>query len=157
MSTIIAVAFCCATVPAVLWVWNMLLYREPDSGSCAETGHCVLPDAISVLIPARNEERVIAASIASLLASRGVAIEIVVLDDGSTDRTAEIVRGFAVQDARVRLRSSPPLPGGWNGKQHACHALASGPLEYPLLSRRGCASRSRSSGLHVGVSAALRL
>ena len=46
------------------------------------------------------------------------------LDDGSTDRTAEIVRGFAAQDARVRLRSSPPLPGGWNGKQHACYALA---------------------------------
>ena len=77
-----------------------------------------------MLIPARNEERVIGASIASLLASRGVQIEIVVLDDGSTDRTAEIVRGFAVQDARVRLQSSPPLPGGWNGKQHACYALA---------------------------------
>lgn len=124
MNTIIAIAFFCATVPAVLWVWNMLLYREPQSGSCAETGICVLPDSISVLIPARNEERVIGASIASLLASRGVQIEIVVLDDGSTDRTAEIVRGFAVQDARVRLRPSPPLPGGWNGKQHACHALA---------------------------------
>jgi Glycosyl transferase family 2 len=124
MSAIIALAFCCAIVPAALWVWNMLLYREPGSGSCAEMGHCVLPDAISVLIPARNEERVIAASLASLLASRGVAIEIIVLDDGSTDRTAEIVRDLALQDARVRLRSSPRLPGGWNGKQHACHALA---------------------------------
>jgi hypothetical protein len=124
MNTIIAVAFFCAIVPAVLWVWNMLLYREPEAGSCAETGICVLPDSISVLIPAGNEERVIGASIASLLASRGVQIEVVVLDDGSTDRTAEIVRGFAVQDARVRLRSSPPLPGGWNGKQHARYALA---------------------------------
>ena len=92
MSAIIALAFCCAIVPAALWVWNMVLYREPGSGSCAEMGNCVLPDAISVLIPARNEERVIAASLASLLASRGVAIEIIVLDDGSTDRTAEIVR-----------------------------------------------------------------
>jgi glycosyltransferase involved in cell wall biosynthesis len=77
-----------------------------------------------VLIPARNEERVLGATLASLLASRGVEIEVVVLDDGSTDRTAEIVRGFAVKDARVRLRSSAPLPGGWNGKQHACHELA---------------------------------
>jgi glycosyltransferase involved in cell wall biosynthesis len=83
-----------------------------------------MPTAVSVLIPARNEERVIAASLASLLASRRVEIEIVVLDDASTDRTAEIVRGFAEKDARVRLRSSPPLPHGWNGKQHACHALA---------------------------------
>ena len=124
MSTVIVLAFCCATVPAVLWVWNMLLYREPQIGSCSETGSCSLPTAVSVLIPARNEERVIGASLASLLASRGVEIEIVVLDDASTDRTAEIVRNFAEKDARVRLRTSAPLPRGWNGKQHACYALA---------------------------------
>jgi Glycosyl transferase family 2 len=124
MSTVIVLAFCCATVPAVLWVWNMLLYREPQIGSCSETGSCSLPTAVSVLIPARNEERVIGASLASLLASRGAEIEIVVLDDASTDRTAEIVRSFAEKDARVRLRTSPPLPRGWNGKQHACYALA---------------------------------
>jgi hypothetical protein len=124
MSVVIALAFCCATVPAVLWVWNMLLYREPQLGGCSETGSCDLPTTVSVLIPARNEERVIAASLASLLASHGVEIEIVVLDDASTDRTAEIVRGFAEKDARVRLRTSAPLPGGWNGKQHACHELA---------------------------------
>ncbi len=51
--------------------------------------------------------------------------------------------------------SAPSLPRGWNGKQHACHVLAAaGPLEYPLLSRRGCASCARSSGLHVRVSGA---
>jgi glycosyltransferase involved in cell wall biosynthesis len=124
MSVVIVLALCCATVPAVLWVWNMLLYREPEFGSCADTGSCALPTAVSVLIPARNEERVIAASLASLLASRGVEIEIVVLDDASTDRTAEIVRAFAEKDARVRLRMSAPLPRGWNGKQHACYSLA---------------------------------
>jgi glycosyltransferase involved in cell wall biosynthesis len=124
MSMVIVLAFCCATAPAVLWVWNMLLYREPEFGSCADTGSCSLPTAVSVLIPARNEERVIAASLESLLASRGVEIEIVVLDDASTDRTAEIVRGFAEKDARVRLRTSAPLPRGWNGKQHACYSLA---------------------------------
>ena len=121
---LVGLAFCCAIVPAALWVWNMLLYREPEAGSCAEMGHCVLPDPVSVLIPARNEERVIAASLGSLLASRGVQIEIIVLDDSSTDRTAEIVLSFAARDSRVRLESSPPLPRGWNSKPHACHALA---------------------------------
>src|ERR1700690_423097 len=111
-------AFCCAAAPAGLWVWNMLLYREPGAGSCAEMGHCVLPDPVSELIPARNEERVIAASLTSLLASRGVQIEIIVLDDSSTDRTAEIVLSFAARDPRVHLEYSPPLPRGWNGKQH---------------------------------------
>jgi hypothetical protein len=124
MSTVIVLAFCCATVPAVLWVWNMLLYREPQFGGCSENGSCALPTAVSVLIPARNEERVIAASLTSLLASRGVEIEVVVLDDASTDRTAEIVRSFAENDTRVRLRTAAPLPRGWNGKQYACFALA---------------------------------
>jgi glycosyltransferase involved in cell wall biosynthesis len=125
MSTLlVSLAFGCATVPALLWVWNMVLYREPAGDSCAEMGHCTLPDAVSVLIPARNEERAIAASLESLLASRGVAIEIIVLDDASTDRTAEIVLGFAARDSRVRLVSAPSLPGGWNGKQHACYVLA---------------------------------
>ncbi len=124
MIIVVVLAFCCATMPAMLWVWNMLLYREPQFGSCAETGSCGLPAAVSVLIPARNEERVIAASLTSLLASRGVEIEIVVLDDDSTDHTAEIVRSFAEKDARVRLCASTPLPRGWNGKQHACHMLA---------------------------------
>jgi hypothetical protein len=48
----------------------------------------------------------------------------VVLDDHSTDRTAEIVSQFAARDPRVRLESAPPLPMGWCGKPHACHVLA---------------------------------
>jgi glycosyltransferase involved in cell wall biosynthesis len=124
VNTIIVLAFCCATVPAVLWVWNMLIYCEPDPAGCGDTGTCLLSEGVSVLIPARNEEGVIAASIESLLASRGIEIEVLVLDDGSTDRTAEIVQSIAMRDPRVVLRSSPPLPGGWNGKQHACYALA---------------------------------
>jgi cellulose synthase/poly-beta-1,6-N-acetylglucosamine synthase-like glycosyltransferase len=124
MSTIIVLAFWCAILPAMLWLWNMLIYREPSAPSCGDTGACLLSEGVSVLIPARNEGRVIAASIESLLASRGIEIEIIVLDDGSKDGTAEIVRNIAARDARVRLQSSPPLPGGWNGKQHACYALA---------------------------------
>jgi len=131
-STLVVLAVGCATLPALLCAWNMLLYREPHLDSCTERGHCILPDQVSVLIPARNEERTIGASLTSLLASRGVTIEVVVLDDGSTDRTAQIVREFAARDARVRLESSPPLPRGWNGKQHACYALAE-LARYPVL------------------------
>jgi glycosyltransferase involved in cell wall biosynthesis len=47
-----------------------------------------------------------------------------VLDDASTDRTAAIVLDFAARDPRVRLEPAPSLPAGWNGKQHACYALA---------------------------------
>jgi hypothetical protein len=81
---------------------------------------------VSVLIPARNEEKAIGEAIAAALAaSGGIEVEVVALDDGSTDRTPEIVRGLARADSRVRLEQAPPLPAGWCGKQHACHVLAS--------------------------------
>jgi hypothetical protein len=54
-----------------------------------------------------------------------VKFEVVVLDDHSTDRTADLVNAVAARDPRVRLETAPPLPAGWCGKQHACHALAS--------------------------------
>lgn len=88
--------------------------------------------AVSVLIPARNEEGSIAGALESALASRGVDLEVVVLDDASEDRTAEIVRGIAARDPRVRLETAPPLPPGWCGKQHACAALARH-ARHPLL------------------------
>jgi cellulose synthase/poly-beta-1,6-N-acetylglucosamine synthase-like glycosyltransferase len=55
-----------------------------------------------------------------------------VLDDDSSDRTAQIVQAIATEDARVRLVTAPPLPGGWCGKQHACYLLAL-IARYPLL------------------------
>jgi glycosyl transferase family 2 len=87
---------------------------------------------VSVLIPARNEEGAVAGAVEAALASRGVEIEVAVLDDHSEDRTAEIVRGIAGRDPRVRLETAPPLPPGWCGKQHACAALARH-ARHPLL------------------------
>ena len=110
--------FICAAFPAALFCWNLLLYREPP-----KAGPNRLPP-VSVLIPARDEERSIEAAVSSVLASRGIEFEVVVLDDASTDRTSEIVSAIAHGDQRVRLAAAPPLPAGWNGKQHACHVLA---------------------------------
>jgi glycosyltransferase involved in cell wall biosynthesis len=66
----------------------------------------------------------IAPAIASVLLSMGVNLEVVVMDDNSDDRTAEIVRQMQTTDDRVRLVQAPPLAAGWNGKQSACWALA---------------------------------
>jgi hypothetical protein len=77
-----------------------------------------------VLIPARNEEAAIGAAVEAALASGGMGLEVLVLDDGSSDRTAEIVAGLAARDPRVRLETAPPLAPGWCGKQHACATLA---------------------------------
>jgi glycosyltransferase involved in cell wall biosynthesis len=77
-----------------------------------------------VLIPARDEEASIGAAVASVLANRDVELEVVVMDDCSRDRTADVVRELAAADPRVRLVTAPPLPPGWCGKQHACWRLA---------------------------------
>ncbi|MDE3103886.1 MAG: glycosyltransferase [Acidobacteriota bacterium] len=108
----------CAVGPAAMFCINLAAYRRPEPSRDSS-----LP-TISLLIPARDEERSIGAALQAALASTGVEFELVVMDDASTDRTAEIVRAFAAQDARVRLEQAPPLPPGWNGKQHACWALA---------------------------------
>lgn len=80
--------------------------------------------SVSVLIPARDEEASIEASVRAALASQDVELEVIVLDDHSTDRTADIVNGIGQSDSRVRLLTSQALPEGWNGKQFACRQLA---------------------------------
>lgn len=108
-----------AGVPLVIFLRNLGVYRPPQ----APVNGTPLP-SVSVLIPARNEEQAIRAAVESVLASRGVALEVVVLDDHSTDATPQILRELAAQDSRVRPETSLPLPSGWCGKQHACHQLA---------------------------------
>lgn len=118
-------ALALASLPALLFVRNLSAYRPPPPLRAGRRPR------VSVLIPARNEERVIEAAVLAALADEGVDQDIVVLDDHSEDRTAEIVRAIAARDARVRLESAPLLPEGWCGKQHACSVLASrasGPL-----------------------------
>jgi peptidoglycan-N-acetylglucosamine deacetylase len=58
---------------------------------------------VSVLIPAFNEERVIERSVLQVLSSENVRLEVIVIDDGSKDRTSEIVEKAFAGDNRVRL------------------------------------------------------
>ena len=75
---------------------------------------------VSVIVPARNEEVSLGDCLESLVAQTGVAREIIVVDDASTDRTREIAESFA----EVRVISAPPLPPGWTGKNNAVAAGA---------------------------------
>ena len=75
---------------------------------------------VSVIVPARNEEACLRACLESLVAQRGVDFEIIVVDDGSTDRTREIALSFAT----VKMIDPGPLPEGWTGKNNALAAGA---------------------------------
>jgi len=109
-----------AAIPALMFLGNLPLFQVSpavcvDDQSAAE---------VSVLIPARDEEAGISDCVTTSLESRGVTVEVLVLDDHSSDSTAEIVQQLAGRDDRVRLIRGRPLAEGWNGKQHACMQLA---------------------------------
>jgi chlorobactene glucosyltransferase len=74
---------------------------------------------LSVCVPARNEERNIRACVESILAQDYPDFEVIVLDDRSTDRTAEILRELEIQDHRLKVIHGSDLPNGWAGKPHA--------------------------------------
>src|SRR6266404_6548245 len=75
---------------------------------------------VTIIVPARNEEASLGDCLQSLTAQTGVAFEIIVVDDGSTDRTRDIAQSFA----KVRVISPDPLPHGWTGKNNAVIAGA---------------------------------
>ncbi|MGH8869985.1 MAG: glycosyltransferase [Actinomycetes bacterium] len=85
-------------------------------------------EPVSVLLPVRDEAARVARCLEALRAQTGVRdLEVLVLDDGSTDGTADVVRGVVAEDPRVRLLSHDPgmpLPPGWLGKPYACARLA---------------------------------
>jgi cellulose synthase/poly-beta-1,6-N-acetylglucosamine synthase-like glycosyltransferase len=85
----------------------------------------------TVLLPARDEEGNVAECLATLL-SQTAAPRVRVIDDGSTDRTAEIVREIQAREPRLELVEAGDLPPGWRGKVHAL-AVGSQDIETPWI------------------------
>lgn len=84
---------------------------------------------LSILVPARNEEQCIEACVRSLVAQAYQRLEVIVLDDGSSDATGSIVQRVIdelppAQASRLRLLQGAALPAGWIGKNYACHQLS---------------------------------
>ncbi|QDT11789.1 4,4'-diaponeurosporenoate glycosyltransferase [Planctomycetes bacterium K23_9] len=109
-----------------MFVRNLPLFRIDCCDADRETtvGQTASRGSVSVLIPARDEAEGIAACIRSALNSEQVDVEVIVLDDHSSDQTAAIVQDLDAQDDRVRYVAGEELPASWNGKQFACYQLA---------------------------------
>lgn len=113
-------ALASAAVTAQLAV-NLTQARRPTRPRAEVT------ERVSVLVPARDEAHRIGPMIHALMRQRGLAdVEFIILDDGSHDGTAELVRAIAEDDPRVKVIAEPDdqPPDGWLGKPWACHRLA---------------------------------
>jgi chlorobactene glucosyltransferase len=107
--------------PAVPWlvpfvVLARLASRSPNlfDAPPAQAG------LVSIIVPARNEADNIEAMVRSVLATTYDPVEVLVVDDRSTDETADLVRSLAQEDHRVLLIEGAPLEHGWFGKPWAC-------------------------------------
>jgi chlorobactene glucosyltransferase len=81
---------------------------------------------VVIIVPARDEEANIGSCLEAVCAQDYPAdrLQIIVVDDHSSDATASIVQAFAARDRRITLIKCPPLPPRWVGKAHACWIAA---------------------------------
>ncbi|MFZ3085324.1 MAG: glycosyltransferase [Candidatus Hydromicrobium sp.] len=102
---------------------NNILFKDTSRFKLPENILAQNP-LMSILIPARNEEENIKRCIISLTKQDYKNIEILVLDDNSTDDTVRIVLELSQKDPRIKLYSGGPLKKGWLGKSYACWQLS---------------------------------
>jgi chlorobactene glucosyltransferase len=79
---------------------------------------------VSVLVPAKDEERNIETCVKSLLKQDYQNFELLVLEDGSIDGTPEILRRLARDHEELKIIQGEPRPEAWIGKHWACHQLS---------------------------------
>ncbi len=110
----------------MLWVLLLLgmLGASKDKRFVLQSGDDVTlppsPPKVSIIIPARNEEGFIGRAVSSALAQDYPALEVLVVDDASEDRTAQEATEAGGGDERLRVVPGRPLPDGWLGKPSAC-------------------------------------
>jgi chlorobactene glucosyltransferase len=95
--------------------------RDPQLKEDTFTGPIPQPARVSIMLPARNEEKNIAACLQSLVNLDYPALEIIVVNDRSTDRTREIVEEFQEKHEHITLINNTELHDGWTGKNFALH------------------------------------
>jgi hypothetical protein len=87
----------------------------------ADTRPTAIGPSVSVIVAARNEDRGVEQGLRSLLNVRYAPLEIIVVNDRSTDATPRIVNQLAAEDPRLRVLHVSELPAGWLGKNHALY------------------------------------
>lgn len=114
-------------ISLIVFVVVLLLIGLTNLRALRRLGDWPLPRVfprVSILVPVRNEERNVEPCLLSLLAQEYPDFEVLVLDDESSDGTAQVLAATAGEDTRVQVLKGEPLPAGWVGKHWACQKLA---------------------------------
>jgi glycosyltransferase involved in cell wall biosynthesis len=125
---------------AITWLWKAVsaTFGLPKIPNLLDPRHNLTPNgspSITVIVPARNEAADIAATLHSLLTQNYPNLQIIAVNDRSTDETGSIIDSIAAQHPeKLRALHVTELPSGWLGKTHAM-ALAArqAPTDYLLF------------------------
>ncbi len=123
MTTLLGLCVLVATGYVLLPTW-LLLLRRPGRLPAAGCSGLSAEPPVTVIVPARNEAANLDQTLKDLRAQHYTNLEILVVDDRSTDNTAAVAARHAEHDPRVQLLQVRHLPDGWLGKNHACWLAA---------------------------------
>lgn len=117
---VISTVLCILGLIIIYWIHNqyhldIIVTRAPPPAN---------PPPISICIPARNEEKNIRRCVESALGQDYPNLEVIVLDDRSTDATPTLLQDIASRDSRLLPITGSDLPDGWAGKPHALYQAA---------------------------------
>ncbi|MCC6751800.1 MAG: glycosyltransferase [Deltaproteobacteria bacterium] len=125
MDTAIVALLVGAGLTSCFWlVANLTCVRVARRLRALSDGRVPEPEAwprLTVVVPACNEAAVLEPALATLLAQDYPDLELLLVNDRSTDGTDRVVEELAARDPRVRAVHVRALPAGWLGKVHACH------------------------------------
>jgi chlorobactene glucosyltransferase len=76
---------------------------------------------VSIILPSRNEEKYIEKCLDSLLRQDYLNYEIIAINDSSSDKTGEIIKGYSISHSNIIYVDAGPKPDGWTGKNWACY------------------------------------
>jgi hypothetical protein len=162
-----------AAIPAVVAVGLLVLVlhvyaRIPRLSDVAPATEGEGP-RVSIIVAARDEELNIRTAVASFLGQSYHDVELIVVDDRSTDKTGAILDAMAAKTSRILVEHITELPDGWLGKNHALHrgaARATGDVllfvDGDIILERTAVARAMRSFLergadHVAVSPQMEL
>lgn len=115
----VAAAWSLVTLVGLLGHFGLRRLREASASEA--TGE---PPRVSVIVPSRDEAERVERTVRGLLAQREVAVQVVAVDDRSTDETSQILAEIAAEDPRLEVVRVEAVPEGWLGKCHACRVGA---------------------------------